>query len=125
MGIVFKAVHEEFNDVVAIKCLAPSPPRGTSPSASRRSARCTPSSSTDTSCTCVASGVAPTVLAQPPLSGRPPIPFIVMDLLEGKTLARILDKYRRLDFLNTLARHDPDRGGAAVRAPESTSCTAT
>jgi serine/threonine-protein kinase len=103
MGIVFKAVHEEFDDVVAIKCLAPSyATRGDFARRFAQECRVYPQLIHEHIVHMRRVGVAPAVPAQPPLSGRPPIPFIVMDLLEGKTLRRILEKYRRLDFLNTL-----------------------
>jgi serine/threonine-protein kinase len=105
MGIVFKAVHEEFDDVVAIKVLSPRVANRKDFAARfKQECKVYPKLKHPHIVRMRRAGVAQVRL---PAAGRThastmPVAFIVMDLLEGKTLRRILQKYRRLDFLNAL-----------------------
>jgi serine/threonine-protein kinase len=104
MGIVFEGVDERYDDVVAIKCL--SPVHAARPDFVARftqECRIYPKLKHRHIVHMRRAGVADAVPARPPhVAGRPPIAFIVMDLLEGKTLRKILNTFVRLDYLNTL-----------------------
>jgi serine/threonine-protein kinase len=97
MGIVFKAIEDRSEDIVAIKCLLPCH-ADREDFAARFEEECKfyPKLKHLNIVRMRRTGVAQ--LPAP----APPIPFIVMDLLEGKTLRKILNRYHRLDYLNTL-----------------------
>lgn len=107
MGIVFKAVHEEYDDVVAIKVLSPAhAARKDFAARFRQECKFYPKLKHPHIVRMRRAGVAQVVARLATAKGAQPSPvpvaFIVMDLLEGKTLRRILNRYHRLDYLNTL-----------------------
>lgn len=103
MGIVFKAIHEDYDDIVAIKILAPRyATREDFAARFKQECRIYPKLKHPNIVRMRRAGIATLPTPQSSAEPPPPIAFVVMDLLEGKTLRRILDKYHRLDFLNTL-----------------------
>jgi eukaryotic-like serine/threonine-protein kinase len=103
MGIVFKAIEDRSDDIVAIKMLSPKA-ANREDFAARFDEECRfyPKLKHLNIVHMRRTGVAHLPAPPPPEPAPPPIPFIVMDMLEGKTLRRILQKYHRLDYLNTL-----------------------
>jgi serine/threonine-protein kinase len=103
MGIVFKAIEDRSEDIVAIKCLLPCH-ANREDFAARFEEECRfyPKLKHLNIVRMRRTGVAQLPAPPPPAPPPPPIPFIVMDLLEGKTLRKILNRYHRLDYLNTL-----------------------
>lgn len=94
MGIVFKAEELESEDIVAIKCLQP-----------RHANREDFAARFKQECRIYPKLKHPHIVRMR-RAGVSPAPqktaFIVMDLLEGKTLRRMLNKYFRLDYMNAL-----------------------
>ena len=90
MGEVFEAVEEYSEDVVAIKCLSPRhTDRDDFARRFRQECKFYPKLKHPNIVRMRRAGMSPDDVA-----------FIVMDRLEGRTLRRLLDAARRLDFLN-------------------------
>jgi serine/threonine-protein kinase len=100
MGVVFKALEDRSDDIVAIKVLSPkAAARADFVTRFEEECRFYPKLKHPNIVRMRRTGVAQLPAPPPP---PPPIPFIVMDLLVGKTLRRILERYHRLDYHNTL-----------------------